>query len=156
KTLSYNPELILLPMKEWYLHSNFKNGIQTGGHIENVWLFGIIGAFVLLLACINFMTLSTARSEKRAMEVGIRKSIGSTRGQLITQFLSESFLMVLCAFGIALIMVLLSLDILNILAKKEIKFPWSNYNFWLYSSLFIVFTSLLSGAYPALYLSSFK
>jgi len=102
------------------------------------------------------MTLSTARSEKRAMEVGIRKSIGSTRGQLIIQFLSESFLIVLCAFGIALMMALFSLDVLNILVRKEIEFPWSNYKFWLYSSLLIVFITLLSGAYPALYLSSFK
>ena len=90
----FNPQLFLFPMKEWHLRSNFENGKQTGGRIKYVWLFGIIGAFVLLLACINFMNLSTARSEKRSKEVGIRKSIGSQRGQLIYQFLSESFLVV--------------------------------------------------------------
>ena len=85
-------------MKDWHLRSDFKDGIQAGGLIENVWLFGIIGVFILILACINFMNLSTARSEKRAKEVGIRKSIGSERKQLIFQFLSESFLVVFLAF----------------------------------------------------------
>ena len=77
-------------MKNWHLYSDFKNGVIVGGRIQYVWLFGIIGIFVLLLACINFMNLSTARSEKRAKEVGIRKAVGSLRMQLIYQFLSES------------------------------------------------------------------
>lgn len=152
----YNPQMFLLPMNDWHLRSNFKNGIQTGGRIENVWLFGIIGAFVLLLACINFMNLSTARSEKRAKEVGIRKSVGSQRVQLINQFLSESFLVVILAFAIALLLVLISLSSFNDLASKEISFPWSNAPFWLLSLVFILFTALLSGSYPALYLSSFQ
>uniref|UniRef100_UPI003593AF0C ABC transporter permease n=1 Tax=Pricia sp. TaxID=2268138 RepID=UPI003593AF0C len=97
-TAEFDPQLFLFPMKEWYLRGNFENGKQSGGRIKYVWLFGIIGTFVLLLACINFMNLSTARSEKRAKEVGIRKSIGSQRNQLIYQFLSESFLVVLFAF----------------------------------------------------------
>lgn len=155
-TREFNPQLLLLPMKDWHLRSNFENGIQTGGRIENVWLFGIIGFFVLLLACINFMNLSTARSEKRTLEVGIRKTIGSTRGQLINQFLSESFLVVFFAFVIALILVFLSLNGFNELAKKDIAFPWGNGQFWLISIVFIVVTALLSGSYPALYLSSFK
>lgn len=152
----FNPQLFLFPMKDWYLRSNFENGIQQGGRIKYVWLFGIIGGFVLLLACINFMNLSTARSEKRGKEVGIRKSIGSQRGQLIYQFLSESFLVVVFAFIIAIVMVLLSLNGFNELAKKEIDFPWGNLAFWLSSIAFIVFTALLAGSYPALYLSSFK
>ncbi|SEK84366.1 ABC-type antimicrobial peptide transport system, permease component [Maribacter orientalis] len=152
----FNPQLFLLPMKDWYLRSNFENGKQVGGRIKNVWLFGIIGAFVLLLACINFMNLSTARSEKRGKEVGIRKSIGSQRGQLIYQFLSESFLVVLVAFFLAVIIVLASINGFNDLSRKEISFPWDSGVFWLVSFLFVLFTSLLAGSYPALYLSSFK
>ncbi|MEM7380199.1 MAG: FtsX-like permease family protein [Bacteroidota bacterium] len=155
-TAEFNPQLMLLPMKDWHLRSNFENGKQSGGRIQYVWLFGIIGGFVLLLACINFMNLSTARSEKRAKEVGIRKSIGSQRNQLINQFLSESFLVVVFAFFVALIIVLISLNGFNDLAKKEIVFPWTSPFFWAISLVFILFTSLLSGSYPALYLSSFK
>ena len=152
----FNPQLFLLPMRDWYLRSNFENGKQAGGRIKYVWLFGIIGGFVLLLACINFMNLSTARSEKRGKEVGIRKSIGSQRGQLIYQFLSESFLVVLFAFFLAVLIVLVSLNGFNDLSRKEISFPWDNGIFWLVSLLFVLFTSLLAGSYPALYLSSFK
>jgi len=152
----FNPQLFLHPMKDWYLRSNFTDGKQSGGRIKYVWLFGIIGAFVLLLACINFMNLSTARSEKRAKEVGIRKSIGSQRGQLINQFLSESFLVVLLAFILAVLIVLLSLNGFNDLAKKEIYFPWANGAFWMSSLVFILFTALVAGSYPALYLSSFR
>ena len=152
----FNPQLFLFPMKDWYLRSNFENGKQVGGRIQYVWLFGIIGAFVLLLACINFMNLSTARSEKRAKEVGIRKSIGSQRVQLVYQFLSESFLVVMLAFVFAIIFVLISLGGFNDLARKEIVFPWTSTLFWASSILFIVFTALLAGSYPAVYLSSFK
>ncbi|MGB5555707.1 MAG: ABC transporter permease [Flavobacteriaceae bacterium] len=155
-TAEFNPQIFLFPMKEWYLHGNFENGKQSGGRIKYVWLFGIIGAFVLLLACINFMNLSTARSEKRAKEVGIRKSIGSQRSQLINQFLSESFLVVVFAFVLAVVMVLLSLNGFNDLSKKAISFPWANPVFWLSSLAFIVFTALVAGSYPALYLSSFR
>ena len=152
----FNPQLFLFPMKDWYLQGNFENGKQVGGRIKYVWLFGIIGVFILLLACINFMNLSTARSEKRGKEVGIRKSIGSQRGQLIYQFLSESFLVVLFAYFLAIVLVLLSINGFNDLAKKEISFPWSNPTFWIISLLFILITALMAGSYPALYLSSFK
>jgi putative ABC transport system permease protein len=152
----FNSQLFLFPMKDWHLRSQFKNGKQSGGRIKYVWLFGIIGAFVLLLACINFMNLSTARSEKRAKEVGIRKSIGSQKGQLIYQFLSESFLVVVLAYVIALIIVLLCIGGFNELARKEIVFPWGSSSFWGISVGFIIFTALLAGSYPALYLSSFN
>lgn len=155
-TEEFNPQLFLFPMKDWHLRSNFENGKQVGGRIKYVWLFSIIGAFVLLLACINFMNLSTARSEKRAKEVGIRKSIGSQRRQLINQFLGESFLVVLFAFGIAVLIVILSLNGFNNLAKKEMSFPWSSAGFWGISLVFILFTAMLAGSYPALYLSSFR
>ena len=155
-TIELNPQLFLLPMKDWYLRNNFEHGKQVGGRIKYVWLFGIIGAFVLLLACINFMNLSTARSGKRAREVGIRKSIGSQRQQLIRQFLSESFLVVSIAYVLAILLVMLSLDAFNDLARKEMEFPWDNFGFWVISLAFIAFTALLAGSYPALYLSSFR
>ena len=155
-TAEFNPQLFLFPMADWHLSSNFENGKQAGGRIKYVWLFGIIGVFVLLLACINFMNLSTARSEKRSKEVGIRKTLGSQKGQLIYQFLSESFLVVVFAFIVALGIVFLSLNGFNELARKEIVFPWDNIQFWMVSMVFIIFTSLLAGSYPALYLSSFK
>ena len=155
-TAEFNPQIFLFPMKDWHLRSNFENGVQTGGRIENVWLFGIIGIFVLLLACINFVNLSTARSEKRAIEVGIRKSIGSKRGQLIAQFLSESFLIVFLSFILSVGLVLLFLDGFNDLASKTIVFPWLNMQFWFASLLFIIITAFLAGSYPALYLSSFN
>jgi ABC-type antimicrobial peptide transport system permease subunit len=153
---NYNPTLELLPMEDWYLRNQFENGVKTGGRIQLVWLFGIIGVFVLFLACINFMNLSTARSEKRAKEVGIRKSVGSFRVQIISQFLSESVLVVSLAFIIAIILVLISLPGFNELADKQITFPWFSVPFWLISLGFILFTSLISGSYPALYLSSFQ
>lgn len=153
---AFNPQLFLLPMKDWHLRSNFEQGRQVGGRITYVWLFGIIGLFVLLLACINFMNLCTARSEKRALEVGIRKSIGSQRPQLMQQFLTESFLVVLLAFFVAVIIVNLSLKSFNQIAHKAMVFPWGEFQFWLAALVFILLTSLLSGSYPALYLSSFN
>ncbi|MEM1001184.1 MAG: ABC transporter permease, partial [Bacteroidota bacterium] len=155
-TAEFNPQIFLVPMKDWHLRSSFENGVQTGGRIENVWLFGIIGLFVLLLACINFINLSTARSEKRATEVGIRKSVGSQRGQLIFQFLSESFLIVFISFLLAIGIVLVSLNGFNNLAAKEIVFPWANFQFWIAAVVFILTTAVLAGSYPALYLSSFN
>jgi ABC-type antimicrobial peptide transport system permease subunit len=154
--VEFDPRMILHPMKDWHLRSNFENGIQTGGRIENVWLFGIIGIFVLLLACINFVNLSTARSEKRAIEVGIRKSIGSKREQLIAQFLSESFVIVLLSFLVSIGLVLLFLNGFNNLASKSIEFPWTSIGFWGISLVFILVTAFLAGSYPALYLSSFN
>lgn len=151
-----NPVIFLQPMKKWHLYAEFKNGVNTGGAIGYVWLFGIIGVFVLLLACINFMNLSTARSEKRAKEVGIRKTIGSMRTQLINQFFCESLLMAWCSFSLSLILVWLALPFFNEISDKQMVMLWSNPMFWTMSALFTVFTGLISGSYPALYLSSFK
>jgi len=149
------PELFIHPMSRWRLYSGVKDGKFEGGIITFVRLFGIIGLFVLLLACINFMNLSTARSEKRAKEVGIRKSVGSFKGQLISQFLTESMLTVFIAFFISILLVLLSIGWFNDLAGKQISLPYSNLNYWLISLSFIIMTGLLAGSYPALYLSSF-
>ncbi|WP_026753023.1 ABC transporter permease [Sediminibacter sp. Hel_I_10] len=154
--VQFDARMFLHPMKNWHLRSDFENGVQSGGRIENVWLFGIIGGFILLLACINFINLSTARSEKRATEVGIRKSIGSQRSQLIFQFLCESFVIVVLSFIVALGVVLLFLNGFNNLASKMIEFPWASAQFWIISIVFILFTAILAGSYPALYLSSFN
>jgi ABC-type antimicrobial peptide transport system permease subunit len=153
---SLNPQIFLHPMKDWHLRSDWKNGVNAGGRIQIVWLFGIVGVFVLILACINFMNLSTARSEKRAKEVGIRKSMGSIRSQLMNQFFSESFLVVVLAFVFAFALVLTSLNSFNQLAGKQMEMPWANVYFWLISLGFILFTGILAGSYPALYLSSFN
>jgi len=152
----YKPAIILHPMSKWHLYSQFKNGVNTGGAVEYVWLFGIIGLFVLLLACINFMNLSTARSEKRAKEVGIRKAIGSLRSQLISQFFCESLLMSFAAFFLSLSLVSLVLPYFNSVAAKQMTVPWGNTWFWLIAIAFTLFTGIIAGTYPALYLSSFK
>jgi putative ABC transport system permease protein len=154
--LRYHPQLFLQPMKNWHLHSEFKNGVITGGRIQYVWLFGIIGAFVLLLACINFMNLSTARSQKRAREVGIRKAVGSLRQQLIGQFYMESILVAFLSFILALILVQLMLPLFNMVADKEMKILWANPLFWIFCFAFTAVTGLIAGSYPALYLSSFQ
>ncbi len=152
----YKYQALLYPMKDWHLYSDFKNGLPDGGRITFVWLFGIVGIFVLLLACINFINLSTARAEKRAKEVGIRKAIGSLKRQLIQQFLSESFLVVILAFMLSLLLVTLSLPWFNELADKKISIPFLNPFFWLINLAFIIITALLAGAYPSFYLSAFK
>ncbi len=152
----YKPEVFLQPMSKWRLHSEFKNGVNVGGRIQFVLLFGMIGIFVLLLACINFMNLSTARSEKRAKEVGIRKSVGSMRIQLIIQFFSESLLVVAFAFVLSLILVQLALPLFNNVADKKINLPFNNPIFWLIGLGFSLVTGLIAGSYPAFYLSSFN
>lgn len=151
-----NPELFLQPMSRWHLYSKYENGVNTGGDITFVWLFGVIGGFVLLLACINFMNLSTARSESRAKEIGLRKTIGSYRAQLILQFLIESILVVSIAFAIALLTVSLSLDAFNTWTEKDIHMPFSNPLFWLTGASFVLITGIIAGSYPAFLLSSFN
>src|SRR5687768_115268 len=127
----FKPEIFLHPMSQWQLRSNWENGIQTGGLIQYVWLFGIVGIFVLLLACINFMNLSTARSEKRAREVGIRKAVGSVRWQIVKQFFGESLLVVVIAFVVALVIVVLLLPWFNQVTAKKISFPAGDIVFWI-------------------------
>ena len=149
------PQVFLHPMSKWHLYP-YKRGITDDKPVAMVWMIAIIGMFVLLLACINFMNLSTARSEKRAKEVGIRKTIGSKRKQLVYQFFAESFLVVLVSFVLACLLVVFSLPWFNALAAKEMAMPWTNIYFWISSLGFILFTALLAGSYPAFYLSSFK
>lgn len=149
-------QAVLFPMDKWRLYSDFKNGKATAGRIQFVWLFSIIGVFVLLLACINFMNLSTARSEKRAKEVGIRKTVGSLRSQLIGQFLSESVLVAFVSFIFSVLLVILLMPLFNRLADKHIGLPWSSAGFWLLALAFTFITGIVSGSYPAFYLSKFE
>jgi putative ABC transport system permease protein len=152
-----NTVIFLFPMRDWHLRSHWDaDGRQTGGMIEYIRLFGAVGIFVLLLACINFMNLSTARSERRAKEVGIRKSIGSLRSQLIGQFYSESFLVVMLAFVLSLGIVQVVLPWFNQIADKNMTMPWTNPVFWLLGLAFAAITAIVAGSYPALYLSSFR
>ncbi|MEP6733938.1 MAG: ABC transporter permease [Chryseolinea sp.] len=151
-----NPQIFIHPMDEWHLWNEFKNGKATGGLIQFVWMFGIVGVFVLLLACINFVNLSTARSEKRAREVGIRKAMGSVKSQLISQFFSEAFVVVSISLIISFVIVVLSLPLFNDMAGKNIQMPWTNGYFWSLLAAFTVITTLMAGSYPAFYLSSFQ
>ncbi len=150
------PQLFLFPMSDWHLRSEFKNGVNTGGAIQYVWLFGLTGVIVLMLACINFMNLSTAQSEKRSREVGIRKAMGSLRGQLVSQFFVEAILIAVVALGMALVVVQLFLPAFNLLVNKQLVIPWMNIQFVLVILGFTLFTGVLAGSYPALFLSSFR
>jgi ABC-type antimicrobial peptide transport system permease subunit len=149
-------ELFLHPMSRWHLYSDFSDGYNASGRIKYVRLFGIIGVLVLLLACINFMNLSTARSEKRAREVGIRKVVGSLRSQLVGQFFCESLLVTFFALAISLGLLQLSMHFFNQLADTKMSIPWQNPVWWMACIGFCLFTGLVAGSYPALYLSSFK
>jgi putative ABC transport system permease protein len=146
----------LHPLSQWHLYAKFENGKPAGGRIETVRLFGIIAAFILLIACINFMNLSTARSEKRAKEVGIRKVAGAGRGSLIRQFITESILMALISGMAALLLVQGTLPFFNSLIGSQLSLPYNNPLFWLLGLGFAVFTGLLAGSYPAFYLASFN
>jgi putative ABC transport system permease protein len=149
-------EVFLHPITQWHLYSNFENGKVVGGRIAIVRMFGIIAAFILLIACINFMNLSTARSEKRAKEVGIRKTAGANKGLLVGQFIGESILISMIAGTIALLAVYLTLPAFNLLIGKELEVPVQNPGFWAAAFAFILFTGIIAGSYPAFYLSSFK
>lgn len=146
----------VLPFEDLYLHYDDSNGGIGEGRIGRVRLIGLIGVFVLLLACINFMNLSTARSEQRAREVGIRKTLGSLRGQLIGQFLAESNLVALLAFVIAVVLAAMSLPWFSSLSGKPMAMPWTNLGFWAISLIFTGATGILAGSYPAFYLSGFR
>ena len=148
--------LFLHPMSKWRLYANFENGKNTGGMIEYVQLFTAIAIFVMIIACINFMNLATARSESRAREVGIRKSVGSRRKELIFQFLGESVLITLISFLIALVLVELLLPFYDTLVEKAISVDYSNPWLWLSALGLVLIIGIFSGSYPAFYLSSFQ
>ena len=149
-------QLFLHPMSHWRLYTNFENGKVSGGMIEYVQLFTVIAIFVLVIACINFMNLATARSESRAREVGIRKSVGSRRKELIFQFLGESILITFIAFLIALVMVEVLLPFYNTMVDKKLFIDYHNVWLWVSALGMILLTGIVAGSYPAFFLSGFQ
>ncbi len=149
-------DLFLYPMERWRLHSRFEDGQEAGGMIDYVQMFTVIAVFVLFIACINFMNLATARSERRAREVGIRKSVGSRRAEIIFQFLGESLLITIIAFGTAVLLTEMALPLYNDLVQKQLHVDYTSMQFWLFTVGLIFFTGIVSGSYPAFYLSSFQ
>lgn len=146
----------LHPMTRWRLYSNIENGKESGGMIDYVKLFTIIAVFILVIACINFMNLATARSERRAREVGIRKSVGSRRREIIFQFLGESLIITTLAAGVALLLAEGMLPFYNELVQKQLRIDLTAPAFWLFIGGLVFLTGILSGSYPAFYLSSFS
>jgi hypothetical protein len=149
-------DVFLHPLWKWRLHSSFVDGRNSGGMIEMVRMFGIIAGFILLIACINYMNLSTARSEKRAREVGIRKVVGAGKWSLIARFMGESVLMSVLAACIALLIIQPVLPHFNQLVEKHLAIPFGDANFWMDLLGFVLLTGILAGSYPAFYLSGFK
>ncbi len=149
-------EMFIYPLSRWRLYSSFEAGVEEGGRITFVKLFGVIAVFILLIACINFMNLSTARSEKRAKEVGVRKVVGAHKSSLISQFIGESILISLMAGILAFFIVLMSLSGFNELTDKKLFIDYANPFIWLAVIGFILFTGILAGSYPAFFLSSFQ
>lgn len=148
--------LFLHPMPLWRLHSTFEQGKSSGGLIDYVRLFSAIALLILMIACINFMNLSTARSENRMREVGVRKSVGASRSQIISQFIGESLIISCVAYLIALLLVLLFLPGYNLLVDKNLSINFISSTFLVGSLLLILTTGFVAGSYPAFYLSSFK
>ncbi len=145
----------LFPMRDWRLYSSFTNGKQDGGRIEYVRLFSLVAGFILLIACINFMNLATARSEKRAREVGMRKVLGSTKGMLVGQFIAESLALSFLSVAVAVTLILLVLPAFNALVDKDLMLDLLSPAHLLGLVGIGLLTGLLAGSYPAFYLSSF-
>lgn len=153
---SKNVELFIQPLKDSYLYGNFENGKQAGGRIEYVRIFFIVAVLVLIIASINFMNLTTAQATKRAKEVGLRKTVGAVKTQLAFQFLSESMLMVLFSSVLGVVMVYLLLPVFNEIAGKQLSiFPFTGEPLVILLTV-VFFTGLVSGSYPALYISAFN
>jgi ABC-type antimicrobial peptide transport system permease subunit len=155
-SMSMATDILLDPIEHWHLFEKFEKGKAVTGFVEYVRIFTTIGILVLLIACINFINLTTARSEKRAREVGVRKAIGSRKTQLILQFLTESILLTFIAFIFSLFLVQMALPAFNNLTGTKIEVPFGNYIFWLIVLGAVLLTGLLAGARPAFYLSSFE
>src|SRR5688572_4103126 len=149
-------ELSMQPFGEKYLYSNFKDGKVAGGRIEYVQLFSLVAIFILLIACVNFMNLSTARSLKRAKEIGVRKVNGAIKTALVSQFMLEALLFASIAVVLALTALTIVLPQFNLLTGKSIQTPLTDGRFWTGMIGLTVITGIISGSYPALLLSSFK
>lgn len=144
------------PMSQWRLHSDFKEGKNVGGMIEYVRMFTIVAVIILLIACVNFMNFSTARSEKRAKEVGVRKTLGSGKMPLILQFFFEAMILTCIAFLFSMVAVIALLPSFNNLVDKHLALPFTQSAFWIGAMVIIIFTAIVAGSYPSLYLSSFN
>jgi putative ABC transport system permease protein len=153
---TFTVEMGMLKYSSVYLHGHFTDGKIDGGRIEYVRMFSIVAIFILLIACINFMNLTTARSVKRAREIGVRKVVGALRGSLIKQFIGESLLLTSIAVIIALLLVTLLLPLFNSITLKQIELPFSQPLFWLNLVAITLITGFIAGSYPALFLSSFN
>lgn len=149
-------ELALLRFGDYYLHSEFRNGVPSAGRIEYVRLFSIVALFILLIACINFMNLTTARSVKRAKEIGVRKVMGALRSLLIRQFIGEAILMAFLSVLLALAIVVAVLPAFNQLTDKHIILPVGQWGFWGSIVGITLLTGLFSGSYPAFFLSAYN
>ncbi|MVM32892.1 FtsX-like permease family protein [Spirosoma sp. HMF4905] len=154
KNKTSNVDLFLQNYGESYLYSNWDAGKQNGGRIEYVKTFSIVAIFILAIACINFMNLATARSVKRSKEVGVRKVVGAYKNSLIGQFLGESMLITLLSLVFSVLLVLLILPVFNTLTEKHLFLDFSNPTFLLLLVSLAVLTGLVSGSYPALFMSS--
>lgn len=153
---AWETDVFLQPVTDMYLWSNFKNGVLVGGRIDYVRIFLFIAVFIILIASINFMNLATARSTKRAREIGVRKAVGATKTSLARQFICESLLTSMIAFVIAMLLIFLLLPSFNQLTGKSVSLSLSNPGLWLQFCGLALLTGLLAGSYPALYLSSFN
>ena len=149
-------ELFLHPLAKWHLYNDFENGKPVGGKIDQLRIFIVLAICILLIACVNFMNLSTARSEKRAKEVGVRKAIGSSRKALISQFILESTLLAFIGTVIAFILLEISLPYFNNLLNIKLAIQYNDFRYWLTLIALVIFTGLIAGSYPAFYLSSFE
>jgi putative ABC transport system permease protein len=152
----YKVELGLQRFGDHYLYSTFENGKPVKGRIEYVRLFSWVGIFILLIACINFMNLATARSVKRAKEVGIRKVVGSSRRYLIIQFMGEAIMLTCLSALLAMAVTALVLPAFNVLTSKNIMIPFQNLSFCFSVVGLVLITGVVAGSYPALFLSSFQ
>jgi len=149
-------EALLHPLSKWHLYADFENGKSVGGKIDQLKIFLLLAFCILLIACVNFMNLSTARSEGRAKEVGVRKAIGSSRKSLISQFFLESVLITFIATVLAFILVEISLPYFNNLLNIKLEIDYNNIQFWVALLVLMLFTGFIAGSYPAIYLSSFE
>ncbi|HWK07930.1 MAG TPA: ABC transporter permease [Puia sp.] len=156
KAGNFYTELGLQPFRQKYLYGSFTDGRIDGGRIEYVRLFSIVAIFILVIACINFMNLTTARSIKRAKEIGVRKVVGALRSSLIRQFIGESLLLTTIAVAISLFLLTSILPVFNIITQKQIALPFNQLSFWVKLLWITLVTGLIAGSYPALFLSSFK
>ena len=147
---------LLHPLTKWHLYDKFENGKPVGGKIDQIKLFFMLAFCILLIACVNFMNLSTARSEKRAKEVGVRKAIGSSRKMLISQFMLESFLLTFMGMAVAFILIEISLSYFNSLFGLQLIINYEDWKLWATLISLILITGFIAGSYPAFYLSSFE